>query len=207
MDESRNENRVFLRGTVGEGPAFSHESRGEHFDRFTLDVERLSGTVDHIHILARRSLLDNLELPEAGTGTKLSVAGEVRSFNNRSGVGARLVISVFARALWFEDGEDENSVQLAGTLCKAPNYRMTPLGREICDLMLAVNRRCGRSDYLPCIAWGSAARAAANWAVGDTVRLDGRIQSRAYTKTVDGESVEKTAYEVSILTISRTGPM
>ena len=207
MDEMRNGNRVFLRGTVGEAPAFSHESRGERFDRFTLDVERLSGTVDRIHVLARHSLLDELELPGPEAGAKLCVSGELRSFNNRSGVGARLVISTFARALWFDEGADANEVQLAGTLCKAPNHRMTPLGREICDLMLAVNRRSGRSDYLPCIAWGSAARAAAGWAVGDTVRLDGRIQSRAYTKTVDGESVEKTAYEVSILTISRTGPM
>ena len=130
------------------------------------------------------------------------VAGEMRSFNNKSGVGPRLVITVFARELWFDDGEDENVVELRGALCKPPNLRVTPLGREICDLMLAVRRRYGRSDYLPCIAWGNCARAAARWDVGAAVWLTGRIQSRAYLKTENGETVEKTAYEVSVIHIT-----
>ena len=206
MEEVRDSNRVCLRGTVSEAPVFSHESRGERFYRFSLDVERLSGAVDSVHILARGQLLEALTLPEAGDGEKLCVEGELRTFNNKSGVGARLVISVFARALRFENGPDLNDVVLAGALCKLPNYRTTPMGREICDLMLAVNRRYGRSDYLPCIAWGAAAREAALWQVGDAVSLNGRIQSRRYSKTVDGQTLEKTAYEVSVIGIRREFP-
>ena len=159
---------------------------------------RLSGTADRIHILARSSLLDTLEIDGS---SKICVLGELRSFNNKSGVGPKLIITVFAREIRFDDGEDENLVELLGTLCKAPNFRTTPMGREICDLMLAVNRRYGRSDYLPCIAWGLRARSAATWEVGTRVSLTGRIQSRSYIKTVDGVSVEKTAFEVSVLEI------
>ena len=203
MDEQLPVNYVFLRGVMHETPQFSHENREERFYRFSLDVERLSGAVDTLHILTRARLLDELELPDPESGAKLCVQGELRSFNNRSGVGARLVISVFARALWFESGEDANDVRLSGALCKAPNHRMTPMGREICDLMLAVNRPYGRSDYLPCIAWGAAAREAAAWPVGAAVRLTGRLQSRNYTKLLDGEAVEKTAFEVSVIGLER----
>ena len=199
MEELKQTNHVFLRGSVSDGPRLSHENRGEQFYRFSLEVRRLSGTPDIIHILARKALLDALE-PEEGKG-KLCVAGELRSFNNRSGVGPRLVITVFARELWFDDGPDENTVLLMGTICKPPTHRATPMGREISDLMLAVNRRYGRSDYLPCIAWGLRSRTAALWDVGTCVRLNGRIQSRVYTKNIDGESVEKTAYEVSVIEI------
>ena len=188
-----------LRGVLHSPPRFSHQSREERFYRFSLDVSRLSGTVDTIQVIARSGLLEALE---PGGGSKLCVAGEIRSFNNKSGVGARLVITVFARELWFDDGEDENVIELRGALCKPPNLRVTPLGREICDLMLAVRRRYGRSDYLPCIAWGNCARAAARWDVGAAVRLTGRIQSRAYLKTENGETVEKTAYEVSVIHIA-----
>ncbi len=199
MEEVRTGNYAMLRGVLHSPPRFSHQSREERFYRFSLDVSRLSGTVDTIQVIARSGLLEALE---PGGGSKLCVAGEMRSFNNKSGVGPRLVITVFARELWFDDGEDENVVELRGVLCKPPNLRMTPLGREICDLMLAVRRRYGRSDYLPCIAWGNCARAAARWDVGAAVRLTGRIQSRAYLKTENGETVEKTAYEVSVIHIA-----
>ena len=200
MEEEKRSNYAMLRGTVSEKPRFSHEARGERFFQFSLDVARLSGTVDTIHVIAREQLLDKLELdPEAGSETKLCVRGELRSFNNKSGVGPRLVITVFARELWLDEGEDENEIVLSGTLCKTPTHRITPMGREICDLMLAVNRRYGRSDYLPCIVWGLSAREAACWDVGDAVTLTGRIQSRKYTKLIDGESVEKVAYEVSVM--------
>ena len=198
MEELQRGNYVMLRGAVPEPPRLSHKSRQEEFYQFPLEISRLSGTVDTVHIIARAALLDALAI---GGGSKLCVSGELRSFNNKSGVGPRLVISVFARELWFDDGEDENVVELSGVLCKAPNLRVTPMGREICDLMLAVRRRYGRSDYLPCIAWGSSARAAACWDVGSAVRLAGRIQSRAYLKTENGETVEKTAYEVSVIHI------
>ena len=199
MEEIRCDNYAMLRGVVSEPPRFSHKSREECFYQFSLEVCRLSGTADTIHILARGALLEALA-PEGGR--KLCVAGELRSFNNKSGVGPRLVITVFARELWFDDGEDENVIELRGVLCKQPNLRVTPMGREICDLMLAVRRRYGRSDYLPCIAWGNCARAAGRWNVGTAVRLTGRIQSRAYLKTENGETVEKTAYEVSVIHIA-----
>lgn len=199
MEEIQTGNYAMLRGVLHSPPRFSHQSREERFYRFSLDVSRLSGTVDTIQVIARSGLLEALE---PGGGSKLCVAGELRSFNNKSGVGPRLVITVFARELWFDDGEDENVIELRGALCKPPNLRVTPLGREICDLMLAVRRRYGRSDYLPCIAWGNCARAAARWDVGAAVWLTGRIQSRAYLKTENGETVEKTAYEVSVIHIA-----
>ena len=205
MDEENRSNYVMLRGTVSEKPRFSHENRGELFYQFSMDVARLSGTVDTIHIVARDHLLDELEPIGDGTAAiKLCVTGELRSFNNKSGIGPKLVITVFAKDLWFDEGEDEKTVELSGTLCKEPNHRVTPMGREICDLMLAVNRRYGRSDYLPCIVWGLSAREAAGWNVGDTVALSGRVQSRNYTKTIDGETVEKVAYEVSVIRINLT---
>lgn len=199
MEEVKRNNYALLRGEVCEAPRYSHESRGEQFYQFSLAVSRLSGATDTIHILARAALLEELELDD---GTKLNVLGELRSFNNKSGTGARLVISVFAKELWLsQDEEDENIIELRGTICKMPNLRTTPMGREICDLMIAVNRRYGRSDYLPCIAWGIKAREAACWDVGTVVHLSGRVQSRAYTKNIGGESVEKIAYEVSVINI------
>lgn len=200
MDENVIINRVELLGSVGAPPRFSHESRGEKFFSFPLEVERLSGTVDRLNVIAKDELLSALVVDGQG---KLAVRGELRSFNNKSGVGSRLVISVFARELAFADGADANLVQLTGTLCKPPNIRVTPMGREICDLMLAVNRRYGRSDYLPCIAWGARAREAAAWSVGDRLSLTGRIQSRQYIKLIDGQQVEKTAFEVSITELQR----
>lgn len=199
MEEVNLCNYAMLRGVLREPPRFSHSSRDERFYQFALDVGRLSGAVDTIHIIARQTLLETLA-PDGGE--KICVVGELRSFNNKSGVGARLVITVFARELRLDDGPDENTIELRGVLCKPPNYRVTPMGREICDLMLAVRRRYGRSDYLPCIAWGASAREAADWSVGSGVRLSGRIQSRIYQKTVDGQAVEKTAYEVSVIRIA-----
>lgn len=198
MEEIKRTNYCLLRGAVVQPPCFSHEGRGEQFYQFPLEVCRLSGVADVINVVVRRELAERLEVEE---GKRLCVSGELRSFNNKSGTGSKLVITVFAKELWFDEGEDENVIELTGTICKQPNLRVTPMGREICDLMLAVNRRYGRSDYLPCIAWGLRAREAANWSVGTMVSLNGRIQSRKYTKSIDGESVEKTAYEVSVIDI------
>ena len=195
MDESYTNNRAELRGVLAAAPAFSHTSRGERFYVFPLETRRLSGTADTINVIARESLLRSAEVLEAG---RLYVAGELRSFNNKSGVGAKLVISLFAREIAFDEGEDMNYVSLEGTVCKPPTLRCTPLGREICDIMLAVNRRCGRSDYLPCICWGRRAREYSQLQVGDRLSLTGRIQSRPYIKLIEGEPVEKVAYEVSI---------
>ena len=127
--------------------------------------------------------------------------GEVRTFNNRSGIGSRLVISTFARQLELGPGLDGNRLELTGTLCKPPSLRATPLGRTICDMILAVNRRYGRADYLPCIAWGSLAHLCGGLQVGDRVHLNGRLQSREYTKLVGEELEERVAFEVSVMSL------
>lgn len=195
MDEALCRNTVELCGALAAAPRFSHLSRGERFFIFPVETRRLSGAVDTINVVAREALLAALRIEEA---ERLCVQGELRSFNNRREEGPKLVITVFARALSLAGGgEDVNAITLRGALCKQPVLRVTPMGRDICDLMLAVNRRCGRSDYLPCICWGARARTAALFDVGDGVELTGRVQSRQYIKLIDGEPVEKTAYEVS----------
>ena len=200
MDMDYENNYTRLCGVLAAPPAFSHSSRGQTFYSFPLEIRRLSGAADTVNVLVRQGQLAALALRES---EKLLVEGQLRSFNNRRGEGARLVISVLARELSFCDEEDSNLVQLRGTLCKAPNLRTTPMGRDICDLMLAVNRRYSRSDYLPCICWGLAAQRAARWAVGDRVDLTGRLQSRRYIKLGPDGAVEKTAFEVSAAEISQ----
>ena len=142
------------------------------------------------------SCSEQTELCEA---EHIAVTGQLRTFNNRRGEGAKLVITVLAKEIELCDEPDENTVRLTGALCKEPNLRITPMGRDICDLMLAVNRRYGRSDYLPCICWGLKAREAATWMVGTQVKLEGRIQSRRYIKMTEDGPVERTAFEVSVI--------
>ena len=196
MQTGWNENRALLRGTAAAEPVFSHESHGVAYETFPLAVLRLSGSEDRVNVLAPRPLLAGRPVT---AGMALEVEGEVRSFNNKSGRGSRLVITLYAKALRPWAGEDENQLLLAGVLCKPPVLRRTPLGRDICDLMLAVNRRYGRADYLPCIAWGGLARRCGILEVGAGVRLEGRLQSRAYTKVDHGVSEVRTAYEVSVM--------
>ena len=194
MEEARN--IVQLRGEALGEPVLSHENHGQRFCRFPLSVRRLSGQADLLPVIATEEQLRGL-LPL--TGRRLSVEGQLRSFNNKSGQGSRLVISVLARLLSPTQEEDRNDILLRGVLCKPPVLRRTPLGRCICDMMLAVNRRYGRADYLPCIAWGALARCCGELGVGDGVRLDGRLQSRAYTKVEGGLAEQRTAYEVSVM--------
>ncbi len=201
MDRMDLNNYARLCGVMTAPPAYSHSSRGLDFYHFPLTVERLSGNTDTLNILVRKEQLDTFETEEHG---KLCITGEIRSFNSRRGSGARLVITVLARELVFCDEDDSNQVLLRGTLCKPPNLRSTPLGREICDLMLAVNRHYGRSDYLPCICWGLAAREAAGWEVGMKLQLEGRLQSRDYIKLTETGPVQRTAYEISAAHIRRT---
>lgn len=194
MDETRND--LLLRGTAAAEPAFSHENHGQRFYRFPLSVRRLSGQADVLQVIATGEQLSHL-LPLAGR--RLEIQGQLRSFNNKSGQGSRLVISAFTRLLVETAGEDVNIIELKGAICKPPVLRRTPLGRCICDMMLAVNRRYGRADYLPCIAWGQVAMVTGQLPVGSTLALEGRVQSRVYTKVVDGVPQERTAYEVSIM--------
>ena len=195
-----NNNKIFLRGRLAGPPALSHVNHGVEYLLLPLTVCRLSGAEDTLHVIASRQQLD--ALPPLGEGSPLAVWGEVRTFNNRSGVGSRLVVSVFAKELPQEEGEDENHLELSGTLCKPPILRTTPLGRTICDMILAANRRYGRADYLPCIAWGSLAYRCGAMEVGDCLALEGRLQSRVYTKEIDGRTQERTAFEVSIMSLS-----
>ena len=194
MDETRND--LLLRGTAAAEPAFSHENHGQRFYRFPLSVRRLSGQADVLQVIATGEQLSHL-LPLAGR--RLEIQGQLRSFNNKSGQGSRLVISAFTRLLVETAGEDVNIIELKGAICKPPVLRRTPLGRCICDMMLAVNRRYGRADYLPCIAWGQVAMVTGQLPVGSTLALEGRVQSRVYTKVFDGVPQERTAYEVSIM--------
>ena len=200
MEEQTRTNLVELCGAAETDAVFSHESRGERFYRFPLTIHRLSGTADTLNVIVREHLLSSAAIIP---GQRLQVSGELRSFNNKHSEGSKLVITVFAHSLLPADGADANSVALRGTLCKLPNLRTTPMGREICDFMLAVNRHYGRSDYLPCIAWGIKAKETAQWPVGTVVSLTGRVQSRQYVKVIEGAAVEKTAFEVSVVEIHR----
>ena len=153
--------------------------------------------MDHLPITLSERLLDGAMLRD---GDSLAIEGQVRSYNKIIEGAGRLLITAFAqRIVQPDERENPNQIQLTGTLCKAPAYRTTPFGREIADMMLAVNRAYGKSDYIPCITWGRSARFAAKLSVGDKIQLTGRLQSRAYQKQMpDGTVVEKTAYEVSV---------
>ena len=203
MDMTTENNFAQLCGVMAGSPVYSHSSRGQDFYSFPLQVQRLSGNTDTLNVIVRREQLSQLETEEA---EKLCVTGQLRTFNNRRGDGARLIITVFAKEIEFADGEDMNLVRLTGTICKDPNLRTTPMGRDICDLMVAVNRRYGRSDYLPCICWGFKARQAALWPVGTVVSLEGRLQSRGYIKVTEEGPVEKVAFEVSVTEIEAQVP-
>lgn len=198
MQMAWNKNHISLVGLVGESPAVSHENHGVTYYRFPLRVRRLSGVEDVVNIVAAQALTQGCAVEP---GTTLAVEGEVRSYNNRGGAGSKLVITVHARTLERGDGPHKNELTLAGVLCKPPVVRRTPLGREICDMMLAVNRKYGRADYLPCIAWGALAAWCGRLGVGDGLRLNGRLQSREYTKEIDGHSSRRTAFEVSVMSL------
>ena len=193
-----NGNVIHLKGQIMQNLEFGHELFGEQFYVTTLRVPRLSGAEDFLPItLSERLLIDR----PLCAGSPLCLEGQLRSYNKVIEGSGRLLITAFAQRLinCDEDNENPNRVQLTGALCKPPSYRTTPFGREIADLMLAVNRSYGKSDYIPCITWGRTARYAANLKIGDRVQLVGRFQSRAYQKQMpDGTTLSKVAYEVSV---------
>lgn len=194
-------NEVLLEGTPLETPSLSHENHSTRFYRFPLQVPRLSGQVDILPVLLPEPMLAQVTV-----GADLRVQGQLRSFNNRSGVGSRLVLTVYSQRL--APGLDEpcNQILLSGTLCKPPVFRRTPLGRSICDLMLAAPRKYGRADYLPVIAWGQLAVRAGRLQVGDPLALEGRVQSRTYHKVTDLGTEERVAYEVSMMHLLDPAP-
>lgn len=201
MGRERKANWAEMMGEAVREPEFSHSYGGEDYFVFPFRCLRLSGAEDVVNVIVSRNTMDQFDIR---AGQRLVVKGEVRSYNNRSGTGNKLVITVHAGQVepaWSD--EDFNRVALVGNLCRKPVYRRTPMGREITDLLLAVNRSYGKADYLPCIVWGGMARQAARWEVGDQVRLRGRLQSRNYIKVQNQEAVEKVAFEVSAMTLER----
>jgi len=193
-------NQVRVMGEIVSDFSFSHEIFGEGFYMVDIRVERLSESVDVIPVMVSERLID---VTEDLKGYYVAINGQFRSYNRHEERKNKLVLSVFAREIEFVDEIEEssktNQIFLDGYICKEPIYRKTPLGREIADLLLAVNRPYGKSDYIPCICWGRNARYASGFMVGERCGVWGRIQSREYVKKLDEENIEKrVAYEVSV---------
>ena len=198
-------NKVTVIGEVASEFTYSHEVYGEGFYCVDLKVNRLSSQADIIPLLVSERLMD---VTADYKGMTIEASGQFRSYNRHEGAKNRLVLSVFVREVNFLDSFTDytktNQIFLDGYICKVPIYRKTPLGREIADLLVAVNRPYGKSDYIPCIAWGRNARFASSFEVGNRIQLWGRVQSREYTKKIDDEMSERrVAYEVSISKLDR----
>lgn len=199
-------NQVTIMGKVATEFSFSHEVFGEGFYMVEVEVKRLSNSEDRIPLMISERLIG---VTQDYTGEYIMVHGQFRSYNRHEEQKNRLVLSVFVREISFmeeePDGTKTNSIWLDGYICKEPIYRKTPLGREIADLLLAVNRPYGKSDYIPCICWGRNARYASGFEVGEHVQLLGRIQSREYVKRIsDTETEKRVAYEVSVSKLEKT---
>jgi primosomal replication protein N len=195
--ELMNNNVTTVTGKVVEEPRYSHEMYGEGFYESTIAVPRLSEQIDYIPFtISERLLIDG----RVAVGTTITLSGQLRSYNKVVDGRSKLLLTLFVRdILEEEEGRNPNTIDIVGYICKPPIYRMTPFKREICDILLAVNRAYNKSDYLPCIAWGRNARFIKDIPVGQKFYVNGRIQSREYQKQLDsGEIVTRTAYEVSI---------
>ncbi|SFC55294.1 single-stranded DNA-binding protein [Clostridium uliginosum] len=198
MDNLMLNNKIYLEGKVTSELEFSHEMYGEGFYTFDLDVMRLSDSVDKLNITVSERLISNIQLE---MGSDVIVEGQLRSYNKFIDGSNKLILTVFARNIepCIERSKNPNEIFLDGYICKEPIYRTTPFGREIADVLLAVNRAYNKSDYIPTIAWGRNSRFCQTLSVGDNIRVWGRVQSREYQKKVsDTESIRKIAYEVSI---------
>ena len=202
LDKVIENNRVCIIGEIVSEFTFSHEVFGEGFYIANVSVNRLSDMVDVIPLMISERLID---VTKDYRGMKIEVAGQFRSYNRHEGTKNKLVLSIFVRELRFiedempEEQSKSNQIFLDGFVCKPPIYRKTPLGREIADILVAVNRPYGKSDYIPCIAWGRNARFAGGLEVGSHLQVSGRVQSREYTKKIGEDEVERrVAYEVSV---------
>lgn len=203
MDNLLLNNKIYLEGTVSSELKFSHEMYGEGFYTFSLDVMRLSDTTDSLCITVSERIITNIDL---SIGNDVIVDGQLRSYNKFVDGSNRLILTVFARNIepCEERSKNPNEIFLDGYICKAPVYRTTPFGREIADVLLAVNRAYNKSDYIPTIAWGRNSRFCQTLEVGENIRVWGRLQSREYQKKVgENETVKKIAYEVSISKMER----
>lgn len=197
--EQMNNNKVYLRGKIVSSPVFSHEVFGEKFYEFNLEVPRLSESFDTIPVTISERIINQ----SIYVGNLITISGQFRSYNKQTENKSKLVLTVFVRELEANDElMNPNIIELNGYICKEPVFRTTPFKREICDVLLAVNRAYNKSDYIPCIAWGRNARFVKDMKVGDALNLVGRIQSRVYQKKVSDDLVEtKNAYEISITKI------
>lgn len=200
MDNTIKNNKVTIMGEIVSGFTFSHEIFGEGFYMVDVKCPRLSENFDTILVMVSERLMD---VEKDFSGQLVSISGQFRSYSKHEGMKNRLVLSVFAREIEFLEevpgGSESNQIFLDGYICKEPFYRKTPLGREIADALLAVNRPYGKSDYIPVIFWGRNARYANGFKVGERCAVWGRIQSREYMKKLDDENFEtRTAYEVSV---------
>ncbi len=195
--EQMSNNKLRLTGTVTERPVYSHEVCGEEFYETKLSVPRLSGQEDVIPVTLSDRLLARTEVKP---GTKISISGQFRSYNKLEGEHSRLLLTAFAREILPADDEvNPNTIEILGYICKPPVYRTTPFKREICDVLLAVNRAYNKSDYIPCIMWGRNARFIKDMPIGERLWVTGRVQSRIYTKCLsEDKSEERVAYEVSV---------
>ena len=205
MGENMNNNEAIAIGRVSEEPKFSHRHFDEDFYVFELEVPRLSENFDTINIMISDKLIspDEIKIDDI-----YEVRGQFRSYNNYTGIGNKLMLVLFAKETVLRETEPEpdekpNYLFLSGYICKEPVYRTTPFGREITDILVAVNRSYGKSDYIPCIAWGRNAKFTSKLSVGEHVEIWGRMQSREYHKKLDdGEIALKKAYEISISKIN-----
>lgn len=202
MSREQENNKVTISGEIASNFEFSHEVYGEGFYTAMLASERLSGQKDIILIMASERIVD---VEVDWIGVNVDISGQFRSYNKHEGNKNHLILSVFATGFGVHieefdgDFESKNYISLDGYICKQPTYRKTPLGREIADILLAVNRPYGKSDYVPTICWGQNARFASKLEVGTRLQIEGRIQSREYQKRIsDDETVTKIAYEVSV---------
>ena len=199
--EQMNNNKLTLTGTILEVPEFSHEVFGEGFYETKMQVSRLSDQIDVLPItISERLILEH----DITVGDEVSVQGQFRSYNKIVDDRSRLMLTVFVRDVVSEEEcNSSNEIEISGFICKEPIYRTTPFKREICDMLLAVNRAYNKSDYIPCITWGRNARYIKNMPVGTKITVQGRIQSRTYQKTnQEGVVSSRTAYEVSVSKIS-----
>ena len=194
------DNNITVFGLVAEEPVFNHEAFGEKFFKMMVSVNRVSGTVDMLPVLISERIVDMKKLK---TGACVMITGRIKSYNEHIGEKSKLILAIFTEIIEIYENEVElpfnNDVVLRGFICKPPIYRKTPLGREITDVLIAVNRAYGKSDYIPCIVWGRTAKFVGHLPVGTHIEMTGRFQSRPYAKKISEDEIEnRVAYEVSV---------
>lgn len=203
MNYETNNNKVYLSGAIASEPVFSHEVYGEGFYDLKLAVNRLSEQKDVLPVTISERLINYHNLT---VGSEITLIGQFRSYNKIIDGRSKLMLTVFVRELVpYDEGKNPNIIELKGYICKPPVYRTTPFNREICDILLAINRSYNKSDYLPTIAWGRNARYVKNLQVGEHVSVTGRIQSREYQKKTDDQNETRVAYEISVSKIAVCG--